>query len=246
MQSPSLVMAAYQQSLQRVTDVLANNIANASTTGFKRQNNLFDTLVVQPATNQPIRFAVDAGTYRDTAQGAMQTTGNPLDLAIQGKGYFQVETPQGPRFTRGGAFVMNNAGEITTVSGLKLLADGGQPIVLPGDASDIHISADGVVTARVGNATEVTQFGRIVPVKFANEQKMVAVGNSLYRSDAPPEPDPDSRVAQGMIERSNVEPVRELTKLIEITRSYTQLGRMLEQDNQRRSDAINKLARVSV
>lgn len=246
MQSPSLVMASYQQSLQRVTDVVANNIANANTTGFKRQSNLFDTLVVQPATGQPIHFAVDAGTYRDTSQGAMQKTDNPLDLAIQGKGYFQLETPQGPRFTRGGAFVLNSAGEIVTVAGNKLLSDGGQPIVLPGDANDIHISDDGVVSARVGNAAEVTQFGRIVPVKFANEQKLITVGSNLYRSDTPPEPDPDSRVAQGMVERSNVESMRELTTLIEITRSYTQLSRLLDQDNQRRADAINKLARVSV
>lgn len=245
MQTPSLVMASYQQGLQRAMDVIANNVANTNTTGYKRQGLVFDTLVERPAIDQKIDFAVDKATFRSTAQGPMVTTGNPLDLAIQGKGYFQIETKEGVRYSRAGSFMMNNAGEVVTATGNRLLGDGGQAIVLPNDAQDIHVSSDGVVAARVGNAAEASNFGRVQTFNFKREQEMVAEGNGLYSTKETPVPDTESAIVQGSLERSNVDTVRELTQMIEVSRTYQRVGRLLEQDSQRRTDAINKLGRVS-
>src|ERR1700733_13460588 len=104
MESPSLVLLSNQEALQRAIDIVANNVANSSTTGFKREGIEFDTLLSQPTPDETIDFVVDRATYRDASAGPINPTGNPLDLAIQGAGYFQVQTPQGIRYTRSGSF----------------------------------------------------------------------------------------------------------------------------------------------
>ena len=103
--------------MQRAIDIVANNVANASTTGFKREGIVFDTLLSQPAPGESIDFVVDRATYRDASNGPINPTGNPLDLAIQGAGYFPIQTPQGTRYTRAGTFQLNTDGQIVTLSG---------------------------------------------------------------------------------------------------------------------------------
>src|SRR5258708_4928268 len=144
MQSASLVLLSDQQALQRAIDVVANNVANASTTGFKREGIAFDTLLSQSTSGQPVSFVVDRSTYRDASTGPIQATGNQLDLAIEGPGYFQVRGLDGAstNYTRGGAFQVNNEGQIVTLSGQPVLSDGGQPITLPDTVTQINISGD--------------------------------------------------------------------------------------------------------
>lgn len=245
MQSAGLILIAHQDSLGRAMDVLANNIANINTTGFKRENVAFETLVSQPEEGDRSYFATDKGTYRDTAQGPVLTTGSPLDLAIQGKGYFPIQTQEGTRYTRGGSFQLNAAGEIVTASGDKLLGDGEQPITVPENAEDLHIGADGIVSVKSGAGSSVTELGRIRLVRFEREQAMQILGNGLYKTEESPQPDPESRLVQGAVERSNVQPVIEMTRMIEITRSYQSAFRLLDLDNQRQNSAISRLARAS-
>ncbi len=244
MQGAGLVLTSYQDSLRRAMDVVANNVANVNTTGYKRENIAFDTYLIQPTQKDSFQFSVDNGTYRDAAQGPTLMTGSPLDVAIQGQGYFAVQTSAGIRYTRAGSFQLNNEGALVTPAGDQVLGDGNQPIILPTDARDILIASDGTITALTGNGTSATQFGLLRPVKFQNEQGLSPVGNNLYAATETPEPDTESRVVQGSVERSNVQAVTEMTRMIEISRSYQMVARLLDNENQRQSDAIRRLGKI--
>lgn len=245
MQGASLVLTAYQSSLARAMDVIANNVANVNTTGYKRENIAFDTYLSRPTTTDSFQFSVDSGTYRDAAQGPTLMTGNPLDVTVQGKGYFQVQTEGGIRYTRAGAFQLNSDGEIVTASGEKVLGEGDQPIALPTDARDILIGPDGTISALSGAGGAAIQAGKLRVVKFIDEQALQPVGNNFYQTDQAPEPDPDSRVVQGAIEQSNVQSITEMTRMIDVSRSYQQVVRMLETEHDRMRNAIQRLGKIT-
>lgn len=245
MQAASLVLTSYQDSLSRSLDIVANNIANSNTTGFKREDIQFDTVLSRMDSRESLHFAVDHGTYRDTAQGPMYTTGNPFDIAIQGPGYFPVQTDQGIRYTRAGALVLNGQGELVNGAGDLILGDGDQPITFPEDAQNIHITNDGVITATSGSSSDVIQIGKLRAVTFANEQELQNVGNSLYSTNQTPESDAKSKIVQGMIEQSNVRSVNEMTTMIEIMRSYQVTVRLLDTEHKRQKDAIARLVKAT-
>ena len=226
-------------------DVVANNMANASTTGFKREGIEFETYLTQPAPGQSINFVVDKSTYRDTSTGAIKSTGNPLDLAIEGKGYFQVQTASGMRYSRGGSFQVDNQGQLVTQSGNAVLGDGGQSISIPDNASDINISSDGYITAKVGAGSSLTNLGKVTLVNFDNEQALQSEGNGLYSTSQNATPYADGRVVQGAIEESNVSPVIEMTQMLHIMSAYEQATHMISQENMRANEAITRLSKTS-
>jgi flagellar basal-body rod protein FlgF len=245
MESPSLVLLSNQEALQRAIDIVANNVANSSTTGFKREGIEFDTLLTQPAPGESIDFVIDRATYRDASTGPINPTGNPLDLAIQGAGYFPIQTPQGTRYTRAGAFQLNTDGQIVTLSGDPLLGDGDQPITVPSTTTEINISADGFVSARVDNGVGLSQLGKVNVVQFDNEQALQPTGNGLYATDQTPAPADQSGIVQGALEQSNVQPVTEITQMIQIMRSYEQTVNLIGQENARIDDALTKLSKTT-
>jgi flagellar basal-body rod protein FlgF len=226
-------------------DITANNVANVNTTGYKRENIAFDTYLMRPVAEQTYQFAVENGTYRDAAQGPILMTSNPLDVAIQGEGYIPIQTQAGIRYTRAGAFQMNNEGELVTAAGDKVLGDGAQTITLPSDARDILIGPDGIITAQSGSGTSVTQVGKLSIVKFQNEQALAPVGNSLYNTDEAPQPATDSRLVQGSIEQSNVQSITEMTRMIDVSRTYQQVVNLLQLENDRESKAIQRLGKFT-
>lgn len=243
MQVAGLVLIAHQDALMRAMDVVSNNLANSTTTGFKRQDILFDTLVSRPAANEQIHFGVDRSTFRNAAQGPMQMTGNTFDLAIQGVGYFPIQTKSGTRYTRNGSFQLNMDGDIVTDEGYKLLGDGDQPLTIPVDATDIHISSDGVVTGlQAGSKIEI---GKLRAAKFSREQDLKEEGSGLYASSEMPTPDTDSTFVQGMLEQSNVNSVSEMTRMIAISRYFEISAHLLDLDNQRQLSAISRLSKTS-
>ncbi len=244
MQGASLILTSYQDSLGRAMDIVANNVANVNTTGYKRENIAFDSYLIKPTPKDSFKFAVDYGTYRDVAQGATIVTGNPLDLAIQGKGYFPVQTEAGIRYTRSGSFMLNAEGEMVTPAGLKVLGDGDQPIVFPTDAQDILISSDGTITAKTGGGSTI-QVGTIRPVQFENEQSLTPLGDNLYAATEAPMTESDGVVVQGAIEQSNVQAIEEMTKMIEVSRTYQLVTRLLEKESQRQSKAIERLGQIT-
>ncbi len=245
MSTASLVLLSDQLAIQRSVDIVANNIANSSTTGFKREGVQFSTFLSQPSSSQKTSFVYDRATYRDTTAGTITSTGNPLDLAIQKDGYFQIQTPQGVQYTRNGAFRTDSQGQIVNSSGMPLLSDGGQPLILPDDARDLTISSDGYVTAQVGTSSSRAQLGKIGVVTFPDGQQVIPAGNGLLTTAQTPTPVLTNSIVQGATESSNVQPVAEITNLIQLQRAYEQASNLITAESTRLSDAIDKLSQTT-
>lgn len=244
-----LVMLSDQMALQRSVDIVANNIANSSTTGYKREGILFDSYLKQISGGgiNSTSYVYDRATYRDATPGTFTSTGNPLDLAIQGKGYFQVQTPQGVQYTRNGAFRLDSQGQLVTEQGQPVLSDGGQPLTFPDDAYDITIGADGFITAQSGTGTTRAQLGKLGVVSFANDDQMQPTGAGLLTTTQTPIP-PDTgagTIIQGSLEGSNVNPIAEITDLIQIQRAYEQATNIISNENSRLDNAINTLSQIT-
>lgn len=253
MDNALLVGLSRQVALAREVDVIANNIANINTTGFKSDGAVFEEYISPTARaenfigpDQLISYVQDRATWVDLSQGALERTGNALDVAIDGRGFFAVQTPNGERYTRSGAFQINNNGELVTSEGYQVLGESGPIIFQPKDR-DITISPDGTISVREGNnSLTESQRGQLRVVGFtqANLLQKDGTGTFLAPEGVTPQADKLSRVAQGSIEKSNVRAVMEMTRMIEVTRAYTQISNMLAQQAALQTTAIDKLAEV--
>jgi flagellar basal-body rod protein FlgF len=255
MENALLVGLSRQVALGNELDIVANNIANIDTTGFKADNALFGTYLMPDArddnftgTDRRITFVQERGNWIDLSPGAVQRTGNPLDLAIQGNAYLVVQTPQGQRYTRDGALSTNAQGQIVTLDGYPVLGDGGPITLQPGD-HDIIISQSGIVTARDGSGTTATdtQRGKLQLVGFDQAVQLRKDGSNLFEApngvNATPAPQ-GTTVIQGAIEKSNVNAVAEISRMIEITRSYTDIANILQQQSEQRRSALTQLSQT--
>ena len=222
MDNTSYIALSRQMVLQRQMDLVANNIANAATSGFKGQKMVFEEVLEDANAKKPVSFVQDVGVMRDLSPGSITTTGNPFDLAIGGDGWFTVGTPDGPRYTRNGNFLLSVDGQIVTNEGLPLLDEGGAPITLPPGDRRISVAKDGTVSTPGGIV------GRIVPVAFAEGQKLKPIGSSLYTTDEAPLPAEGSAIVQGAVEGSNVQPILEMTRMMETVRAFQNTQRLLE------------------
>lgn len=228
--------------LQRQMNLLANNIANINTPGYKAQKPIFEEYLSKPEkTREEMSLVFDYGQFHVEAQGPMKLTGNPLDVALDGPGWMMVATPEGTQYTRAGNFAMNAEGELVTPTGLQVLDDGQKPITLPDGATDIRITTDGQVTTSEGVA------GRIGVVEFDNQQMLAPSGNGLYTvrdevaGQIVPQPAENTLVRQNMIEGSNVQGVLEMTDMIDVSRTYQSISRMLQSEHDRQRSAIQQL-----
>jgi flagellar basal-body rod protein FlgF len=243
MDNSLLISLSQQIAAYRSMDVIANNIANASTPGFKRESAKFETYVttVPPSEGQSgpqtVSFVKDAGTVRDIAQGNINATGAPLDIAINGKGFFTIATPNGERYTRDGHFSLNGAGQIVTTDGYALQGEGGAITITPTDG-EIRISSDGVISSVV-NGT-LNQLGKLRLTDFADERAMTAEGANLFASAQAGTP-ARATVVQGALEASNVQPVLEISKMIEVMRAYEATATLSKSREDLARDAITKL-----
>ena len=236
MQTPSYVALSSQAALSRQMDIVANNIANASTPAFKAERVLFQQYLTPGGSDTA--FVQDATTYRDTRQGPMSHTGNSLDVAIDGSGYLAVSTPEGTRYTRNGHLRLGADGTLKTAQGDSVLGDGGQPISIPQGATDIVITTDGTVNAQGG------PIGKISVVAFDDDSQAETGADGLYVSNDDPKPATDAVLRQGMIEDSNVQPVAELTRMLNVSRSYSAATDMISGENDRIKNAIDKLSKI--
>ncbi|HEV2674075.1 MAG TPA: flagellar basal-body rod protein FlgF [Aliidongia sp.] len=240
MQTATYVALSRQAVLGRQLDVIANNLANMSTAGFKNEKQLFqEYLEPSPVRGQTIAYVRDAGVVRDARQGDLARTGNPLDVGISGNGYFQVNTVDGPRFTRNGRFQLDSGRTLVTAQGYQVLNATGQPITIPQGSTSISIGSDGSI------ATETGPVNKIAVSAFANQQDLVPAGNGLYATSATPTPDTASTVHQGMLEDSNVQPILEMTQMLDVQRAYTTAQNIVEGEDTRLRNAIDKLSKSS-
>ena len=253
MQNAVLIGLSRQVVLTRELEAVANNIANLNTTGFKADATVFEEYLMPVARDNGFRaadsrvsFVRDRATWHDLAQGPGQHTGNPLDVAIDGDAFFAVQTPRGERYTRNGAFQINAAGELVTSDGDRVLGEGG-PIQFQSTDNNISIGRDGSIRVREGmNATVDAARGKLRLVSFERPRQLQKDGGSRFLAPAGVDPRPAERVgiAQGALEKSNVRGVVEMTRMIEITRTYSQVATLLQQQAEMRRGTIEKLAAV--
>ncbi|MBR1199141.1 flagellar basal-body rod protein FlgF [Bradyrhizobium sp. AUGA SZCCT0240] len=252
MENTLLVGLSRQMVLERQMDVVANNVANVNTNGFKADRSLFEQFLRSPAhednfqrPDRQVAFVQDRGTFKDFATGASEMTKNPLDVAIDGKGFLVVQTPAGERYTRDGNLQINNQGQLVTQSGYPVMGGSG-PIVFQQTDKQITIAPDGNVTVLEGTNRIDSVRGKLRIVSFADAQKLVKDGGNLYSAGQglAPQADTTSRVNQGYVEKSNVNSVTEMSRMIEITRAYTQISALLQQQSDLHKSAIEKLAEV--
>lgn len=252
MENASLVGLSRQVALQRELDVVANNIANLNTTGYKSDNTVFHEFLMPGVranpfrgTGQPVSFVQDRATWIDFTQGPVQSTGNPLDVAISGNAFLTVQTPRGERYTRNGALQVNNQGQLVTSEGLQVVGTNG-PIVFQPNDREISIGIDGTISVREGQNTTDAQRGKLKLASFNQPRLLQKDGTSTYMAPAgvTPQAPTDAKVTQGAIEKSNAQSVMEMTRMIEITRAYTQIAQILQNQSDMRRSAIDKLSEV--
>lgn len=235
MENAGYVALSSQMVLEHQMDVVANNIANINTPAYKAEELMFVEYVSQTDSGE-ISYVQDLATVRDLAHGPLAPTHNPLDLALPDEGYFVVETEDGERYTRAGNFTLNEAGELVTAGGQRVLDDGGASISIPSSATSITVARDGTIS------TEQGPLGRVQVVRFANEQALLRRENNLYDPNQEvPVPVDDPQVVQGMIEGSNVMGVVEMTRLISTLRNYQSAQSMIQLEAQSQVDAIEGL-----
>ena len=249
MQNTLLIGLSRQVALSRELDVVANNIANINTTGYKADGSLFEQFLSSAArgdqTGSRVSFVRDRGTWHDMSPGPIEQTGNPLNVAIDGKGFLVVQTPRGERYTRNGALQINGTGQLVTSDGNPVLGDAG-PIVLQPSDRQVTISRDGTISVREGASNTDSLRGKLRVVAFDDSKPLQKDGSSTFVSPdgTAPQPAKAASLLQGSIEKSNVRGVVEMSRMIEITRSYTQIANILQQQHDLGTAAIDKLADV--
>jgi flagellar basal-body rod protein FlgF len=201
-------------------DATANNIANATTAGFRGDRVTFREALAT-ARSADIEL-VDTGTTRiDSQAGAMASTENPLDLALDGEGYFAIQTPAGPRYTRAGNFQLDDQRNLVTPEGFAVRGEGGAPINIPPDAVQIGVGTDGTVSA------DGTELGKLELVRFTANQ-VRRQGSTLFSATGAPITGEPPKVRSGTLEASNVNIVRGVVDLVKVSRTYEALMKMIQ------------------
>lgn len=233
MDNVAYISLSRQAGLKRELNAIANNIANVGTTGFRREASIFAEQT-NGAGADAMSMATMDRRYIDLSEGAVRQTGGALDFAIDGEGFFLVETEAGPALTRAGAFSMNEIGELVTPEGRRVLDEGGGPIVLPADAGSITATEDGAIMADGQPA------GRL-GVVTADPASLARIGDNLFRAEGGYEPSVAPRVRQHALEGSNVNAVVEMARLIEVQRTYEMGQKIVGDDDGRILRAVREL-----
>jgi flagellar basal-body rod protein FlgF len=233
-----------QMVLRREMDIVANNIANADTSGFKVESLMTKEQPGPPAFTlqgpKPVKFVAADGVARDFGQGGLRRTDAPLDLAIEGQGFFKVATKDGDRYTRDGRFRTDDLGRLTTQAGQTVADEGGGEITLDLQKGQITIAPDGTVS----QGSE--RVGKVGVFKFDTLSVLEKKGDNLLAntSNSQPAPAIDAKVRQGMLEESNVKPILEITRMIEVSRAYEQVTRMMDSQAELTRSTITRMGRL--
>ena len=225
-----------QSGLMREMAVVANNIANASTTGFRREGVVFSEYIAALDDDPSLSMAHASGRHVDLGQATISQTGGSYDFAIQGDGFFLIETPDGERLTRAGSFTPSAEGELVTPDGYRLLDAGGAPVFIPPDARAVALARDGTLSA---NGQPIAQVGLWQPT---DPLALRHQSGTLFAADAL-EPVEAGVILQGMLEDSNVEPVSEITRMITVQRAYELGQKFLDAEDERVRGVIQTLGR---
>lgn len=227
-----------QSGLLHEMRAVANNIANTETTGFRREGVIFaEYLGRTERRGDALAMAHARGRLVDLRDGPMVQTGAPLDLAIEGAGFFMVETAEGPALTRAGAFLLNADGGVITPDGHPVLDDGGAPVGVPPGAVDIAVGTDGTLSADGEAAARIGIF--TVP----DPASLIHRGGTLFQPRGEVLPAEDPRLRQGFLEGSNADPMAEMARMIEVQRAYELGQSFLTREDERIRSVITSLTR---
>jgi len=244
MDSPSYIILSRLSSQMRTSQVTANNLANADTPGFRASRPIFAEHVVQqgrvagPTGARPVGYSWDRASWRDPAPGTISQTGNSLDVALSGPGFFAVETERGERFTRAGRFALGSDGRLVDQEGNAVLNTQSQPIAIAPNDTRIEIQGDGTIRSENG------VLGRLRVVSFADDQALLAEGARHFNANGQqPEEVARPGVVQGAVEGSNVQSVLEMTRMMAELREFQFATQFLEREGERQQSAIDRLLR---
>ena len=225
----------------RLVDVIAGNLANMNTPGFKAQRMQFSDWLDHQPNGEQVAFSQDRATWHDLAPGPLNHTGNPLDLAISGSGYFTVSTPRGPRLTRDGRFAVMPNGTISDELGDALLDSAGQPVKISPDDTELTVTADGTLSSQQNG-----QIAKIGVVQPADPHQLMAEGGTTFQvADGKTSPVPQAKLVQGAIEESNVQPIAEVTRLIDAQRTFELMMQYVQAEGDRSKSATDKMVPTS-
>ena len=226
-----------QAGLMREMQVVANNIANISTNGFRREGVIFAEHVAALDGGPSLSMAHATGRMVDLGQAGLSQTGGTFDFAIQGDGFFLIDTPQGQQLTRAGSFTPSAEGELVTPDGFRLLDQGGAPVFVPPDAGKVAMGSDGTLSA---NGVPLAKIGLWQPVDPLQLQHQ---SGTMFASPSGVEPAAGGTVMQGYLEDSNVDAVSEIARMITVQRAYELGQTFLDREDARVRDVVQTLGR---
>jgi flagellar basal-body rod protein FlgF len=226
-----------QSGLMREMQVVANNLANMATTGFRREGVVFSEYVKALDDAPSLSMARASARAVDLSQGDITATGGQLDFAIQGDGFFLIETPDGERLSRAGHFTPGPEGELMNPDGYRLLDGGGAPVVLPPGAAHVSLARDGTLSA---DGTPVARIGLWLP---ADPTSLRHEAGTLFSADAPEPMEEGGTIVQGHLEGSNTDPIAEVARMIEVQRAYEMGQSFLDSEHERVTSALDSLIR---
>lgn len=237
MDSAGYVALSRQSGLMREMQEVANNIANLSTPGFRREGVIFAEHLAAVPGGDSLSMGSASARLVDLAQGDLSATGGTFDFAIQGEGFFLVETPQGQALTRAGSFTPGPDGALMTADGARLLDEGGSPVLVPPGGGPVMLAADGTLSAKGQPFARIGLWLPADPLQLRHQAGTRFVAGDLQPATG------EARLLQGHLEDSNVNPVTEVARMIEVQRAY-ELGQgFLDREDQRMRGVIDTLGR---
>jgi len=248
METTSSIALSRKTGLQRQMDIVANNIANMNTNGFKGEEVMFvQHLVKSPGGGKlggtKLAYVRDIATVTNHSEGPVSTTGNPLDMSIAGNGFFVIQTDEGDRYTRNGRFKLDDAGQLVTQTGFPVMSSGNSPFFMNPEDTEIVVSRDGTISTNNG------ELGKIKLVRFKNLQELVHNPNGLFSSEERPgeaaQDEVDggraAQIMQSTLEGSNIKPIYEMAKMIEINRKYEGIRTFMNREDERLRGMIKEM-----
>lgn len=226
-----------QSGLMREMQVVANNLANMATTGFRREGVVFSEYVKSLDGAPSLSMARASARAIDLSPGDLTQTGGTYDFAIQGEGFFLIETPEGERLSRAGHFTPGPEGELLNPDGFRLLDQGGAPVVVPPGTRSVMLARDGTLSA---DGLPVARIGLWQP---ADPTSLRHVAGTLFSADAPEPMEDGGTILQGHLEGANTDPIAEVARMIEVQRAYEMGQQLLDREDQRIRNVLQTLGR---
>ena len=237
MDNAGYITLTRQSGLMREMRVVANNIANSATTGYRQQGLIFSEHIKSVESGASLSMATANVRNTSMVQGGLTRTGGTLDFAIEGEGFFLIETPLGERMSRAGSFSASAEGDLVTNDGYRVLDAGGAPLFVPPSATDLSVAADGTIST---GGQPIGQIGLVQPVDM---NAVFREDGVMFRSEAGVEPVENARILQGYLEDSNVDPISQIARMIEIQRAYEMGQKFLEAEDERIRNSMKTFIR---